>query len=261
MHVTAFDPHLGVILGQIFGHALGQGGDQHALATRHPLADFMQQIVNLSFHRPHFDRRIDQAGGPNDLLDHHPRRLGHLVGSRSRRDVDHLVHAVLEFLKCQRAVIERRGQTKSVLHERFLPRAVAVVHAVQLRHRLVRFVDEHQIVTRKIVQQRGRRFARQTSGEVARVIFDAVTKPHGFDHFQIKHGALMHPLGFDQASLLLQFRFPPGQFFLDGLDRLRARLFFHHVMCFGIDRQTDVFLLHCAKQRIDLGERFDFVSP
>ena len=124
--------------------------------------------------------------------------------------------------KVKRTVVERRGQAEAVLHQRFLARAVAVIHAVQLRHGLVRFVDEHQVVARKIIEQRRRRFARQASGEVARVVLDAMAVAHGLDHLQVVHGALVHALRLDQVALLFQFRFPPRQLFPDRLDRFRS---------------------------------------
>ena len=73
VHVAALHADFAVILGQVFGHALGERRHQHALAARHAFADLVQQVVNLSFHRANFDRRIDQAGGTNDLLHHHAR--------------------------------------------------------------------------------------------------------------------------------------------------------------------------------------------
>ena len=117
---------------------------------------------------------------------------------------------MLELLEVERTVVERRGHAKSIFHQGLLARTVAVIHAVKLRHSLVRLVDEHQKVARKIIKQRGRRFARKASGEMARVVLDAVAVAHGLDHFEVIHHALMDALRFDEASLLLKFRFPPG---------------------------------------------------
>ena len=91
---------------------------------------------------------IDDSGG-----------LGQFVGAGSGGDVDQLVGAVLEFFEGERAIVERGGHAESVLDERLLARAVAVIHAVQLRDGLVRLVDEHQEVAGKVVEQRGRRLA------------------------------------------------------------------------------------------------------
>ena len=168
---------------------------------------------------------------------------------------------MFEFFERQRTIIQRRGQTEAIFHQRLLARTVAVIHAVQLRHGLVRFVDEHQVVARKIIEQRRRRLARQPSGEVARVVFDAMAVAHGLDHLQVVHGALVNPLRFHQVALLFLFCFPPREFCPDRLDRLRPRLRLHHVMRLGIDGQAHILLLHGAEQRIDLRKRFDFVSP
>ena len=134
----------------------------------------MQQIVNLSFHRTYFHLGINQPCRPNDLLDHDACRLRQLIRTGRCRDIDQLIGAVLEFLKRQRTVIERRRQAEAVFHQRFLAGAVPGIHAAQLRHGLVRFVDEHQEIARKIIQQGWRRLARQPSGKVARIILDAV---------------------------------------------------------------------------------------
>ena len=38
---------------------------------RDALADLAEQVVDLALRRPDLDLRIDQAGRPDDLLDHH----------------------------------------------------------------------------------------------------------------------------------------------------------------------------------------------
>ena len=207
----------------------------------------MQQVVNLTFHRTHLDLRINQPRRPDDLLYHHTRRLGELIRAWSCRHIHQLIRAVLPLLKGQRTVIQSRGHAEAVLDQRLLARAVAGVHAAQLRHRLVRLVDEHQEVARKIIQQRGRRLTGEPTRKVARVILDAMAVAHGLDHLQIKHSALVNALCFYHPALLLQFHFPPPQLFPDRIDRRGPRLFLHHVVSFGIDRQPHILLLHRAK--------------
>src|ERR1700739_3490792 len=68
MHVTAAHADFSVILGQVFRHALGERGYQNTLAFADAIANFMQQIVNLSFDGTNLYRRIDQASGTDDLL-------------------------------------------------------------------------------------------------------------------------------------------------------------------------------------------------
>ena len=69
VHVAALHADFAVVLGEIFGHALGEGGYQHAFAFLDARADLVQQVVDLAFHRADFDWRIDQSGGADDLLD------------------------------------------------------------------------------------------------------------------------------------------------------------------------------------------------
>ena len=69
---------------------------------------------------------------------------------------------------------------------------------------LVRFVDEQQIILRKIIEQRGRGFAGQAAGHVPRIIFDAVAIADGAHHLDVKHGALPHALRLRVFALLLR---------------------------------------------------------
>ena len=83
-------------------------------------ADLVQQVVHLPPDRPDVDLRIHQAGGPDDLLDHHAGGFGQLVRTRRRRHIDRLVHAILEFLERQRPVVQRAGQAEAEVHQQFL---------------------------------------------------------------------------------------------------------------------------------------------
>src|ERR1017187_6858274 len=261
VHVTAANAHLAVVLGQVLGHALGQGGDQHPLILLRATANLVQQVVNLSLHRTHFHLGIDEASRANDLLHHYARRLGQFVRAGCRGNIHSLVYAMLEFLKRKGTIVERAGKAESVFDQVLFARAVAVPHAVQLRYRLVGFVDEQHVVARYVIQQRRRRFARQAPGKVARVVLDAVAVAHLLDHLEIEARALMNALRLDDPSLLLQLRFPPRQLFQDGLHRRLLALRLHHVVGLGIHRQARILLLHGSEQGIDLGQRFDFIAP
>ncbi len=52
---------LGVVVGQLLGHALGERRDEHALARRDARADLAEQVVDLPGRGPHLDLRIDEA--------------------------------------------------------------------------------------------------------------------------------------------------------------------------------------------------------
>ena len=117
-------------------------GHQHPLARLGPLADLFQQVRHLVPRRGDFDLRVQQAGGPDHLLDHLAAGLAQFVGPRRGRDEDHLVEPLLPFLEPQRPVVQRAGQAEAVLDQRHLAAVVAGVHAADLRHGDVRLVDE-----------------------------------------------------------------------------------------------------------------------
>ena len=75
VEVAHLHAELLVILRQVLGHPLGQRRHQHALAACRTRADLPEQIVDLPADRTDVDRRIDQAGRPDDLLDHGAARL------------------------------------------------------------------------------------------------------------------------------------------------------------------------------------------
>ena len=187
MQIAAAHADFGEIFGEIFGHALGERGDENALVALGADADLLEQVVHLALDRAHFDFGIDQARGANHLLDDNAAGLREFVGAGRGRNVDDLIDAVLEFLESERAIIERGGHAEAVIDQSLLARAVAVIHGVQLRNGLVRFVDEEQEIVRDVIEQRGRRFAGQASGHVARIIFDAVAIADGAHHFDVEH--------------------------------------------------------------------------
>ena len=153
-------------------------------------------------HRPDLDRRIDQAGRPDDLLDDDAAApCDSSYGPGRRRDEDDLADALLPLLEVQRPVVERRRQAEAVRDQHFLARAVAVVHAADLRHGLVALVDDDQRVVRQVVEQRRRRLARRAAGQVPRVVLDAVAVADLLDHLEIEHRPLVQPLRLEQPCL------------------------------------------------------------
>ena len=137
-----------------------------------------------------------------------------------------------------------------------------MIHGLDLRDGLVRFVDEQQVVLRHVVEQRRRRFAGQAAGKMPRVIFDAVAIADGANHLDVKHGALPDALRFDEFSLPLELRLPPGQLLEDGADGALLLLGGQNVMRFRIDRQArQRFAAHLAGERVDGAQRVDLVAP
>ncbi len=77
------------ILGQVLGHSLGQGRNQHALVDRNPLVNFREDVIYLCPDRPDLDLRVNQPRRPHQLLDD-LRRMPGLVLARSGRYENHL---------------------------------------------------------------------------------------------------------------------------------------------------------------------------
>ena len=63
------DAHLDQVVGELLGHPLGQRGDQARARPCSTRCDLLQQVVDLALGRLDLDRRVDQAGRPDDLLD------------------------------------------------------------------------------------------------------------------------------------------------------------------------------------------------
>ena len=117
MHVAAFHTHFAVVLSQIFGHTLGERSHQHSFTARDAFANLVEQVVNLSFHRPNLNRGVDQARGTNNLLYYHACRFRQLIGAGSGGNVDDLVHSVFELFEGQGTIVQRRGQAEAIFHE------------------------------------------------------------------------------------------------------------------------------------------------
>ncbi|MNY64128.1 hypothetical protein D3C86_2011940 [compost metagenome] len=70
MHIAHLDADFLEIIGQILGHFLRQGCNQHALVTLHPFTDFADQIINLPLSRTNLDNRVQKTGRTYNLLNH-----------------------------------------------------------------------------------------------------------------------------------------------------------------------------------------------
>src|SRR6185312_633203 len=151
--VAAFDAQPVHIFCQLFGHALSKGGYQHTVAHLYRSIHFFQQVVNLVDHRAHLDNRVQQTGGAYYLLNHHAARFFQFKIAGGSAHINGLRGQALKFLEIKRAVIQRRRQTEAVIHEGYLPRAVAAIHRPDLRHGNVAFIDHHQVIVGEIIQQ------------------------------------------------------------------------------------------------------------
>ena len=220
MHVAHAHAGLVEVFGEVLGHALGEHGDEAAEAGEGDLLDLVEEVVDLGAGRAHLDRRVDEAGGADDLLDEDAAGAVHLPGAGRGGDVHRLRPHRLPFLEAQRAVVEAGRQAEAVFGERRLAAEVAAVHAADLRHGDVGLVGEDQRVVGQVLEQRRRRLARLAAGEVARIVLDAGAGAGGLQHLQVEQGALLQPLRLQQAAGGVERVEPLLELALDALDGL-----------------------------------------
>ncbi len=179
---------------------------------------------------------------------------------RRRRHRDRLRAHHVPFLEPQRPVVHAGGQPEAVFGERRLAPEVAAEHAADLRHGDVAFVGKHQRVVRHVFEQRRRRLARTASGEIARIVLDAGAASGRFHHFEIEGGALLQPLRFQKAALVVELVEPQLQLGLDRLDRLHQRRARRDIVRVGVDLDEFEFVLLVAGERIEFLNVFDGVA-
>ena len=76
--------------------------------------------------------------------------------SRCGAHIDDLVRHLHELIEIKRAIVERTGQTKSIFNQHRFARAVAFVHATDLRDGGMRFIDHGEKIVREKVDNRVR---------------------------------------------------------------------------------------------------------
>ncbi len=110
-----------------------------------------------------------------------------------RRHEDHGIsqHVLLKLVELQRAVIKSRLQPEPVIDQIFLPGVVSVVHSMQLRDRLVAFVDYDQKIVPEIIKKRIRSNSYFSPVKVKRIVFNALAESGLFDHLDIVECSLL----------------------------------------------------------------------
>jgi hypothetical protein len=68
VHVAAADADFGVVVGEVFGHALRQSRHQNSLVCCGAVSDFGEEVVDLAFYGADLYLRVDEAGGADDLF-------------------------------------------------------------------------------------------------------------------------------------------------------------------------------------------------
>src|SRR4029078_4104771 len=79
VHVTHADALFVEVLGEVFGHALREHGDERTVAAQRHLPHFADEVVHLRACGPHLHWRVDQPGGADHPLHENAARLLHFL--------------------------------------------------------------------------------------------------------------------------------------------------------------------------------------
>ena len=199
------------------------------------------------------------AGRPDQLLGDHL-RARELERAGRGRDEHELRHLSEELVEAERSVVERRRQPEAVVDERLLARAVALVHAADLRHRLVRLVDEHDEVVREVVDERERVRARLAALEDPRVVLDPAREAELPHHLEVVFGALPDAMRLEHAPFGLE----PGDLLLELganlVERALDRRLRRDVLGRGPDDEIVELRVDLAGQRVEVRDLLDLVA-
>ena len=215
VHVGDLEALVEQVVGEVLGHALGEGRHQYALMAGRMLAALADEVVDLPADGPYVYLGVEKARGADDLL--HGLGAHALLEVAGRGAHEHeLRDARLELVEAKRAVVQGARQAEAVLDERDLARAVALVHAAHLGQRHVRLVHDAQHVLGEVVDERVGGLAGGTAVEVARVVLDARAEPHGLQRLEVVVGALLEPLCLEELACLLELLAAGALLLVDG---------------------------------------------
>ena len=189
-----------------------------------------KKIVHLPRYGFYYNLRIDEPGRSNQLFDEVFTGTLDFEISGRRRDADDVLHVALELFESQWPIVERARQAKPEIDQRFFPRPVSAVHAVQLRNRLVRLVDDEQEILGEVVDEGRGRIPRLAPGKVPRVVLDALHEAHLLEHLEIVLSSLGEPLLFEKTTLLVEPLQPLAQLLPNRLDGMGELLTRRHVV-------------------------------
>jgi hypothetical protein len=149
------------------------------------------------------DRRIDQAGRADHLLDEHAagRSISHGRASPRRRRLR--AHRV-PFLERSGRLSMQEGRRKpysaSVALRRKSPRYMPPICGT-----VTWLSSANTSALSGRYSNRSAAARRAAAGEIARIVLDAGAGAGGFHHFEIEGGALLQPLRFQQLALALSW--------------------------------------------------------
>jgi hypothetical protein len=176
VHVAHADALFVQVFGQVLGHALGQRGDQRAVAL---LRDFAHSSSRSSTWVS--TGRISTCGSirPVGRMTCSAKTPPACSISQARRggDEDRLRAHRVPFLERSGRLSMQDGRRKPYSASVALRPEVAAIHAADLRHGDMAFVGEDDGVVGDVFEQGRRRLAGRAAGEVARIVLDARAEP------------------------------------------------------------------------------------
>ena len=91
-----------------------------------------------------------------------------------------------------------------MLHQHFFASAVTIIHRAHLGDGYVTFVDQHQEIVRKVIEQGSWLLTRFAVGEIATIVLDPLHETSLLEHFQIVLSALAQALRLEQFAVRLK---------------------------------------------------------
>ena len=141
------------VIGEFLGSALGEGGDQDAFVLFDAFARLFDQIIDLAAEGFDGDFRVNEAGGADNQFGDLVLAPGQFPGPGSGAHVECLVLEGLEFIEAEGTVIEGAGEAETVIDEHGFAGEVAGVHAADLGHGGMGFVDDQQVILGEEIEQ------------------------------------------------------------------------------------------------------------
>jgi len=194
MDITTTNIHPFEIISQLFSHPFGKCGHQNALIFFSSQVNLLHQIINLINPGSDFNPGIQQASWSDDLLHNHTFTLLKLIIGRRCADKHDLAGNIFKLFKFQGAVINGCGKPKAIINQGYLPGPVSAVHCMNLGHRDVTFVNHHQVISGKIIEQTKWARARFPAVKVTRIVFYSGAITQFADHLQIIGHAIFNAL-------------------------------------------------------------------
>lgn len=244
---------------QLLGHTFGESGDEDFFIFGRAGLDLLDEVINLIISSTDLDRRVDDAGGTDDLFDDKALGFSELVIGRSSRNVDRSTSKALELIEFQGAVVASSRKTKAVFNEVLLTSTVATVHSADLGKRNVGLVDYEEVILGKVIEQAERRSPGRAAVEITRVILDTGAITNLLDHLEVELGTLFKALGFRRFADGFEEFDLFAKVELDLADSLGRALLCGDEEVSGRDSYLVEFFESLAGGGVDAGDGFEFV--